>query len=283
MKPLILFDIDGTLRDEQSGIPASAIQAIQELKQQQIPLCICTGRSPSMIQEDVLQLDIPYVIAGGGSYIAAHHHYLKQQSFPSTSIALALSLIKQYDAALSMESKHHLYMNHKACKILTQLNKKKTSALSEKQLQQFYTQEKIQYQDNLSLYPYSEAIHKLCLWCKSDLFQKLKQELKENMMLAQSGRQEEDWYYEIIPIGCSKADAIKELCAYLAIDLQHTLAFGDGMNDADMLQLCGSGVAMATSDTRLFAYADTICESPRNDGIYKELKRRNIIKGDLII
>lgn len=282
MKPFILFDIDGTLRDEQTGIPESAIKAIEECQKQHIPLCICTGRSPSMIQEDVLALHIDNVIAGGGNYIVHKQQVLRNQSFQIDKIKAVLQVIQLQDVAISIESNYHVYMNQKACDILNEMNLKKMMGLSDKQLQQFLSSEKIQYKDNLNQYD-NDPIHKLCLWSDTITFHKIQSIMKDDMVLAQSGKYEQSRYYEIIQKGCKKADAIQYLCEYLNISINETIAFGDGMNDADMLHVCGSGIAMASSDVRLFPYADTICEIPIHDGIYKELKRRNIIKGEYSI
>lgn len=281
MKPLVIFDIDGTLRDERYGIPASAKKAIHLCKQAQVPLCICTGRSPSMIQEDVKALQIENLIAAGGCYISHKQQVIKQCAFPKEAIKQVLAYITTSDSAISMESLKQVFMNQVACDILNHMNAQKTKDLSNKQLQQFLAQEKIIYQDNLAMLDLNQdAIHKLCLWSSKEVFQEIQNILKESMTLAQSGPYKEQMYYEIIQRGCRKADAIQTLCDYLHIDIEHTIAFGDGMNDADMLQICGSGIAVATSDARLFPYADTICEAPMSDGIYKELQRRTLIRSE---
>lgn len=279
MKPLLIFDIDGTLRDERYGIPDSAKEAIHLCKQAQIPLCLCTGRSPAMIQEDVQALAIENLIAGGGCYISHKQEIIQQSAFPKEEIKQILTYIGSTDSALSMESLHQVFMNQAACNILNHMNAQKTKHLSSKQVQQFLTQEKIIYQDNLAALDSSkDAIHKLCLWSSKEVFEHIQDILQDRMMLAQSGTYEQQQYYEIIQHGCGKADAIQTLCKYLQIDIQHTIAFGDGMNDADMLRVCGCGIAVATSDARLFPYADAICEAPMSDGIYKELQRRTLIR-----
>ena len=50
------------------------------------------------------------------------------------------------------------------------------------------------------------------------------------------------------------------------------------MNDYEMIKFCHHGVVMANGSQELKQYADSICESVDDDGIYHELKRLNLCK-----
>lgn len=276
MIKLIVFDIDGTLRDERYGIPASAKQAIAKCRQQGIQLAICTGRNDASIQADVKALHLPHNITGGGSFIYSGDHRIKSNAFPSAAISLILDKLATTDAGLVMESREEMYMNQAACAMLHQMNTDKCKGLTHKELQAFYQQLQIQYQPNLHRYQ-DALIHKLCLWGSAQQYQMMVSCLHDELELAQYHEDTHCSYYEIIGKGCRKSDAIRELAAYLHIPMEEVLAFGDGMNDTDMLEACGIGVAMQSSDPRLFAYANSICEAPMKDGIYKELERRKLI------
>lgn len=277
LKNMIILDIDGTLRDERKGIPSSAIKAINACTNAGHIVCLCTGRSKAMIQDDVMALQIKAVIAGGGCYIEYDGMILKDQVFDSKKINQIKALIAHSDAAITLEHKHQIFMNQAACNILNEMNRKKNKGCDEKQLQAYIQNEKILYNDNLYLHQ-GEPIHKLCLWSTKTVYAQIQCILGDDMILAQEKEDETYHYYEIIQKGCNKAAAIQELCHYLSIDQQATIAFGDGMNDADMLRYCHIGIAMKHSDERLLAYADAICEDVMEDGIYNELKRRNMIE-----
>ena len=49
------------------------------------------------------------------------------------------------------------------------------------------------------------------------------------------------------------------------------------MNDSEMIQCAGIGIAMENACEELKTIADTICESVQNDGIFHELKRMELI------
>ena len=49
---------------------------------------------------------------------------------------------------------------------------------------------------------------------------------------------------DILPKGGSKAEGIKKMIDRLGFELKDVYAFGDGLNDLEMLKAVGTGVAM---------------------------------------
>lgn len=56
---------------------------------------------------------------------------------------------------------------------------------------------------------------------------------------------------DFLPSGVNKAEAIKRLLAHYQATPKDVLAFGDGMNDLEMLQLAGKAHVMANGDDKL--------------------------------
>lgn len=56
---------------------------------------------------------------------------------------------------------------------------------------------------------------------------------------------------EVMSGGVSKGHALQEVAKILGYDLQDCIAFGDGMNDAEMLSMAGKGCIMAGAHQRL--------------------------------
>lgn len=56
---------------------------------------------------------------------------------------------------------------------------------------------------------------------------------------------------DFLPSGVNKAEAIKRLLAHYKATTDDVLAFGDGMNDLEMLQLAGQAYVMANGDDKL--------------------------------
>ena len=57
-----------------------------------------------------------------------------------------------------------------------------------------------------------------------------------------------------------------------------TIAFGDSMNDYQMIQEAACGVVMGNGDEALKKIADRVCEPVEEDGVIRELERMGLIK-----
>lgn len=67
--------------------------------------------------------------------------------------------------------------------------------------------------------------------------------------------------------GISKASALKQLVNEWGIPLEKVAAFGDEVNDIDMLKAAGLGIAMGNADPEVKRYADCVTLSNDEDGV----------------
>ncbi len=75
----------------------------------------------------------------------------------------------------------------------------------------------------------------------------------------------------------SKARGIQDVVNYFGLTLDNVMAFGDEMNDFEMIQLVGTGVAMGNANPKLKAVANFVTDHIKDDGIYHFLKKANLI------
>ena len=281
MYRILFFDIDGTLRDEAYGIPETAKTAVNICKEKKYYICLCTGRTIGTITEDVLALNVDGVIAGGGSHIEFHKKLIKKSFFKEEKVRAVNIYLKDKNdnIAFTFETDDIVFMNEEAVKILTSLNEEKFKSLTDKQMQFIEEHQKIVYEENI--HRFNEKLHrvnKICLWASEEIFEEIKSIFSEDeIQLAQSFRFDFLNYYEIIQSDCNKGEAILDLCNHLDIPIEKTIAFGDGRNDIDMLKTVGTAIGVKGGNEEIFQYVTSICEEPMKDGIYLELKRRNII------
>ena len=59
---------------------------------------------------------------------------------------------------------------------------------------------------------------------------------------------------------------------------ENAVAFGDGLNDLEMLKAVGFGVAMGNAHPQLKAVADYVTDDIDDDGLYKGLQALGLIK-----
>ena len=67
------------------------------------------------------------------------------------------------------------------------------------------------------------------------------------------------------------------MCRHLGLNRADTYGFGDSLNDLEMLQAVGFGVAMASGNAQLKAAADYISPPPEADGLAKTFAHLGLI------
>ena len=75
----------------------------------------------------------------------------------------------------------------------------------------------------------------------------------------------------------SKAGGIAKAIAKLGIEMKDVMAFGDGLNDVEMLKTVGFGVAMENGEAATKAVAKFVCPSVDEDGVYRGLQQLGVI------
>ena len=76
----------------------------------------------------------------------------------------------------------------------------------------------------------------------------------------------ENWY-AFLPEESGKTQAICELASLLRIPLSDIVSFGDDKNDVEMLQICGTGVAVSNAVSEAKDVADYVTLSNDEDGV----------------
>lgn len=73
---------------------------------------------------------------------------------------------------------------------------------------------------------------------------------------------------DVIELAASKSEGLKRLCTYYGISMDNTVAFGDSMNDYEIIRDAGIGVAMGNSIEELKAVADYVTTPIHQDGVW---------------
>lgn len=283
MVKAIFLDIDGTLRDECSGVPQSAHTAVRMCREKGIRVLICTGRNLASIQEDVRAMETDGIIAGGGCLVAENGYVQKEDYFQKAETEQILEYLLTRNLPFAMESQVRVFMNRAGAALLRQDFAGKLRGLGAEEIKKREKENGIQYKDTLKDYIHSPGrIHKFCLWSRPGDWDVVCSKAPGwGSVIQQSeppdGKIRKWGYLEVQPRGCTKGQAISWWCGRKGIGLEDTMSFGDGKNDVDMIRTTGIGVAMENGDEELKQWADSLCGPAAKDGIYRELVRRGII------
>lgn len=74
---------------------------------------------------------------------------------------------------------------------------------------------------------------------------------------------------DVVEREASKAKGLMRICQYYGIDMKQTVAFGDSMNDYEIVQEAGVGIAMGNAIQELKQVADYVTDDINRDGIWK--------------
>ncbi len=82
---------------------------------------------------------------------------------------------------------------------------------------------------------------------------------------------------DLLLFGVNKKSAVERLMTLLEIDKEECIAFGDNMNDVELLQYAGVGVCMGNGSEELKRYADYVTKPLWEDGVLHALSRYRLL------
>ena len=282
---IIYFDIDGTLRDENTGVSEKTKYVIKECKRNGIKTIICTGRNPGSVQKDILELELDGGIYSGGCLVEFENRQIQNIAFPMIFVKEIIDMQEQQETVgknqngLAIETGKMVYMNRKASELYNELFREKTKEFSETDRKRIKEKNHFLYEDNIKKFdPEGEKAYKICFTGKQEELEKWKKELEGRCSVVQFIPFGKEWLLECTPEDCDKGQAVKRLNEFLGIEKKDSMSFGDGENDIPLLLATGTGIAMKNGSGKLKEIATGICDSVQNDGIYYEMANRRLIQ-----
>ena len=82
---------------------------------------------------------------------------------------------------------------------------------------------------------------------------------------------------EVVNRKFDKGQAILRVCDDLGIPVENSVAFGDSMNDWEMIETAGLGICMDNGSPKLKKMADDICPAVRENGLWEGFRRHGLI------
>jgi len=274
MEKIVFFDIDGTLVSKNNKIPESAYRAIDQLKKQGILPVIATGRSPLLLRDVAKQLEIYSYVSMNGQYIVLEGERIFQNPIPKKYIhQLSDFVYKQNDGILLCgneqifsNSMFNMTKGNSRIKALKQLNRiipsriqKSIIRRSMKKIPKPETYESNHiYQAILEVPEGKERIYE-------DTFDELVFTRSNERML------------DVISKGVSKATGAEHIMRQLNVNKENVYAFGDHLNDLDLLQFVGTGVAMENAHPEVKKVSQLVTDDVSMDGIENGLRKLKLI------
>lgn len=256
MPKLLLLDIDGTLLDSHKKLPASAKEALEQARLNGHDLAIATGRGPFMITTILEELKIDTYITFNGQYISHKNEIVHKQAIDAEMLKEILEYAEQRDHPI-------VFMNEE---------KMVSSIDFHPDIEESIQTLKIPHPEIEEDFHLNHEVYQALVFCAKEEEQQYHEAFKEVDFVR--------WHRvscDISPKGGTKASGIKHLIRATGHSIEDTIAFGDGLNDLDMMDVAGFSVAMANGHEETKKRASYVTDHVDNDGLAKAFKHLNLI------
>ncbi|GEL76732.1 Cof-type HAD-IIB family hydrolase [Tenuibacillus multivorans] len=255
-KHIIFFDIDGTLLDQDKQLPKSTKQAIATLKKEGHEVAIATGRAPFMFRELREELGIDTYVSYNGQYVVLRGEVI----FKNPLNKVALDGLTD----LAVSNNHPVvYMDHEDMKANVPEHEYIHESIASLKIDKLPGHDP-NYKDRV--------LYQALLFCEKGEEQPYQNKFDEFEFTR--------WHpfsVDIIPAGGSKAEGIEKIIEQLGIPKENQVAFGDALNDLEMLNQIEHSFAMGNGHELAKKAARYVTNSVEDDGIYHGLKSISLI------
>lgn len=271
MYRLVLFDLDATLLDSRRGIHEENVRAIARLTAAGVRVGLATGRPPLSVT--------PYVERVRPNAPLVHFNGAMVRDFASGTVIFERSLERRAAVGCLAIARAHGF--HANLYVGSQIWIEAVSPTSRESELKDGVPHTVMGDLRAALEKAASAPTKiLCIGAPEaigPLTAALQAAHGADVTLVNS----EPTYLEVLPPGCSKLEAAKELARHLSIGIDEVMAFGDNLNDLELLTGCGLGVAMGNSHARVLAEVSTHIGHHDTDAIARFLDGFTIEDGAL--
>ena len=258
MYRMVVTDLDGTLLNSQKQVSDANAKAIYKLKDQNITFVMATGRSDVMTKAYTKQLKNADIVIGCDGAVIRNirtGEILYENHLSSETCHKTFEICKKYglqyyvfakDELVSDDPQNERFLIHQKFNQTVEEDEEIPMRIVD-DLNEYVSHNDKNYLDKVA-----EVVKK-----------------ETDADAIRSGKK----VLAVKAMGVSKAEAIKKLAQKLGIWIKDIIAFGDEVNDIEMLTLVGLGIAMENADDVVKEAADQIAGSNDQDGVGKELEK----------
>ncbi|MCR5388280.1 MAG: Cof-type HAD-IIB family hydrolase [Lachnospiraceae bacterium] len=255
------FDIDGTLWDYDCVLPESTVKAVQAFRANGNKAYLCTGRTKGHAMSPKLwQMGFDGLVAGCGTYAEDNGEIVYNHIIDDNLALKTVETCYKYKCYPMLEGTDCLYFSF------------------DDFAQDEYGRKIMAEKDHVNYDLYDTWGE----WKMNKLACASKEGSDRDKVIEELGDYYDflihnDFVFEMVPKGHTKASGMKLIIERLGINMDDTYAFGDSVNDINMLEASGVGVAMGNASEIAKNAADYVTTDIHDDGIYNALKHFELI------
>jgi len=272
----LFLDVDGTYAHH-GVVPAAHVAAVRAARAAGHVVFLCTGRPVSLLSPHLLEAGFDGIVAGAGGHVTLLDRPsdadAKAEPASETILDIRFSLgLAARTLALLDEAKTHYILETPEG---TFANSESLALLAERAA--LSTQPEYAYlgalvdivaaleaRDDLAGIAFTKATAFAGTRPMTEIVAELGDEVAMfPSSIADLGMGSGELYLATV----NKATGMEAAIARLGIPREDTVAFGDNLNDLEMIEYAGIGVAMASGVAEVIAVADVVTPGPEHDGL----------------
>ncbi len=277
MEKILFFDIDGTLAYPRKNPSPATVDAIRKARSNGHKVFLSTGRTLDRVPETVMEIGFDGGIFSAGGFVKYKDTVLSHHFMPDLLVQKSLILLRRETVFYKLETADGNFKSENGRDLLSQIDL--TEASSEMQR---FSEELLIDTTLRPLSQYSgQPVYKIS-------FFSIDPAVADHLSAALEGSAKVIRFDNLVPgfpltageisdFSINKGIALQDICRHLGKTEADCIAFGDSMNDAEILETAGLGIAMGNAEARVKELADMVCDSCENDGLPKALHDLNLI------
>ena len=270
---MVFLDVDGTYALH-GAAPAAHVRAVREARAAGHLVLLCTGRPLSMLPDHLMAPGFDGVVAAAGAHVLFGSEVLVDVRFPAELGARAVGVLDGAGAAYLMEAPEAVYATAATVERLGQVFAARRGEVAQDNTALSDTFASIRMVDD----PATVSFGKLTVMASPLSIHQLGAAIGDEVLVLPSSIPElGEGAGEIFLSGMHKAAGMRAVVERLGLDPADVVGIGDGLNDLEMLEYAGIGVAIEGSDARLLAVADRTAAGPGDEGLVRAFAELGLI------
>ena len=257
MIKLIASDMDGTLLDGEGNVPPETFDLIKRLRTAGIGFVASSGRRFDTLQELFARVsDQMDFVASNGAQVVVAGRLVDREVFSHAALRRLKDVVDLFDGLhLVVFDRKISYLLDDEERFERELDKNLPNPLRVRDL------------------PHPDtSIIKASIYVDDavmDMAYILEREMGEDFVFAPSGRK----WIDVMQRGVSKATGVSQVLDAHGIRADEMMAFGDSMNDYEILRMAGTSVAMGNARYAIKQIADHVIGTNVDHSVQAELRR----------
>lgn len=259
---LMATDMDDTLLRDDWTISERTVKAIQQARKQGVYVTIATGRMPASVRPYAKQLGIEVpVITYNGAMVqeVLSEKVLYRKVIPIETVLNIINWLIPRDIHFQIYFKDQIFVE-KMNDWSREYERATRVPVVETNLCELLTHEK-------------EGVEKILLFGEPEILQGWEEKIHLRYEGQVRTTKSKAHFLELIHPEVNKGAALSSLAERLGIKQKEVLAVGDSLNDLEMIQYAGIGVAMGNGRQEVKEAANVVTSSNQEDGVAQAIEK----------